>query len=111
MTGFSDDTEGAGFTPEGVPQTDTQIPAGSLTVKVISFTCGSSPSIDPVEVYADAGASNGNTNQFRWAGGHWIYNLDTKALGLTTGGCYRIDVYLDGVKISTQQYAIFKPVK
>ena len=27
--------------------------------------------------------SNGGTNQFRWSGEHWIYNLDSKAMGLT----------------------------
>ena len=41
----------------------------------------------------------------------WHYNLDTKALGLVTNQCYRLDVYLDGVRISTQQFAIFKPTK
>ena len=67
--------------------------------------------MDGVELYSDAGASNGNTNDFRPTGDHWIYNLDTKALGLVTNQCYRLDVYLDGVRISTQQFAIFKPTK
>ena len=53
----------------------------------------------------------GIPTSFRYTGGSWIYNLDTKALGLQTGSCYRLDVYLDTFKISTQTYAIFKPVK
>jgi hypothetical protein len=47
---------------------------------------------DPVEEYADAGQSSAGTNLFRWAtdstvpgGGFWIYNLDSKALGLVVG--------------------------
>lgn len=40
-----------------------------------------------------------------------MYNLKTSELGLITNNCYRIDIYLNGVKISTQQFAIFKPVK
>ena len=61
--------------------------------------------------YADAGASNDNTNDFRATSDHWIYNLDTTGLGLVTNKCYRLDVSLDGIRISTQQFAVFKPTK
>jgi hypothetical protein len=96
---------------EGVNQSSTQIAEGRLTIKVSGVTCGSQAALDPVETYADAGASNGNTDWFRANGTGWIYNLDTTSLKLVTGKCYRLDVYLDGVRISTQQYAIFQPVK
>jgi hypothetical protein len=55
--------------------------------------------------------SNAGTDQFRASGDSWIYNLDTGALKLVTGNCYRLDVYLSGIKISTQQFAIFQPTK
>jgi hypothetical protein len=95
----------------GVQQTNTQIADGRLTIRVNAASCDASIPTDPVETYADAGASNGNTDVFRYSSGSWIYNLDTKALGLVTGSCYRLDVYLDSIRISTQTYAIFKPVK
>jgi hypothetical protein len=43
------------------------------------------------------GLSNGNTDQFRWSPPQWIYNCDTKALGLTTNKCCRLDVYVTSV--------------
>ena len=95
----------------GVIQTNTQIAAAALTIKVIGMTCGSTAAVDPVETYADAGMSNAGTNEFRASGNGWIYNLDTTALKLSTGNCYRLDVYLDGVKISTQHFAVFQPIK
>jgi VCBS repeat-containing protein len=100
-------------TLEGVPQTSSHLPEGALTIRVTAASCTTWAPDDPVEEYVatDAGNSNGNTNQFRWSGSHWIYNLNTKGLGLITNSCYRLDVYLDGVKISTQRFAIFKPVK
>jgi len=102
---------------EGVNQSSAQIPEGLLTINVNAITCGSSVVVDDVELYADAGQSSGNTNMFRANGDSWIYNLDTKALGLVTNQCYRLDVYLKsspsaaGVRISTQQFAVFKPTK
>ena len=96
---------------EGTNQSSGQIAEGRLTISVNLVTCGSSAATDGIELYADAGASNGNTNQFRATGDSWIYNLDTKALGLVTTKCYRLDVYLDGAKISTQQFAVFQPTK
>jgi hypothetical protein len=102
---------------DGVSQTATQIPNGALTIGVSMVTCGSNIVTDGVELYEDSGNANGGTNQFRWTDDHWHYNLDTKALALTTDKCYRLDVYLKNavtglpVRISTQQFAIFKPVK
>jgi hypothetical protein len=95
----------------GAQQTGTQIPAGSLTIKVVKTVCSSGAPVDTIEQYADAGTSSGNTDQFRVSGDSWIYNLDTKALNMTVNDCYRLDVYLSGVKISTQHFAIFQPVK
>ncbi len=53
---------------------------------------------DDIEVYA-AGASN-TGNLFRWdsSGPFWIYNLDTSALKMNVGNCYRINVYYGGVR-------------
>ena len=102
---------------DGVAQTTSQITEGNLTIAVNVASCANGAITDTIEIYEDTGASSGNTNQFRWTGGDWHYNLDTKALGMVTNQCYRLDVYLKNpvtgnpVRISTQQYAIFKPVK
>ena len=85
-----------------------------MTIKVIGAACSPSTATNPVEEYADAGNSNGNTNVFRWTTDSWIYNLDTTGLGLTVNKCYRLDVYIGGVgaiRASTSTYALFKPVK
>jgi hypothetical protein len=78
---------------------------------------------DPVEEYADAGASASNTNLFRWSadatapgGGFWIYNLDSKALGLIVGSNYRVDIYVGGspttgTKATVDDWAVLQPVK
>ncbi len=95
----------------GVQQTSTHIAEGLLTIKVVTTSCSTGVQSDTIEQYADAGSSNGNTNQFRATGSGWIYNLDTKALSMTINSCYRLDVYLSGVKISTQHFAIFQPTK
>ena len=102
---------------DGMNQSSALVPEGLLSINVNPVTCSGSLLTDDVELYADAGASNGNTNMFRANGDGWIYNLDTTGSNLTTGQCYRLDVYLKAnasapaVRISTQQYAIFKPVK
>jgi hypothetical protein len=86
----------------------------------VGSNCAAGSGADPIDEYADAGSSNGNTNLFRWTSGSpgfWIYNLDTKALGLVTNNCYRLDVYLNAttgptaIKLSTGVWAIFKPVR
>ncbi|HZJ47317.1 MAG TPA: kelch repeat-containing protein [Pyrinomonadaceae bacterium] len=99
----------------GVP-----VEAGTVLMRVMGSNCTADDGNSLVEEYADAGNANGNTNLFRWnAGtpGFWIYNLDTKALGLATNNCYRLDVYLNSytgptaIKLSTSIFALFKPVK
>jgi hypothetical protein len=76
---------------------------------------GGTPS-DPVETYADAGLSSGGTNAFRWStDGFWIYNLDSKALGLVTNTVYRVDAYVGTgstrTKATRDSWAILQPVK
>jgi Divergent InlB B-repeat domain len=98
---------------DGVKLGPTTTP-GDVTMRVVGASCSPSTATDPVEEYADAGNSNGGTNLFRWASDGLIYNLDTKALGLITGKCYRLDVYIGGtgaIYASASTYALFKPVK
>jgi PKD repeat protein len=86
-------------------------PTAAVTIKVpyLSQTTSSS---DPVEIYADAGASSAGTSSFRWStDGFWIYNLDSKALGLITGNTYRVDAYVDDVRATTDTWALLRPVK
>jgi hypothetical protein len=66
----------------------------------------------PGQQYADAGQSSAGTNQFRWdaTAQAWVYNLDTKALGLVTGSCYRIGVSVNGTPV-TNAFAVFQPTK
>jgi hypothetical protein len=43
--------------------------------------------------------------------GFWIFNLDTKALGLSVGSpSYEINVWLNGTQI-TNTYGLFTPTK
>ncbi len=98
---------------DGVKLTASTVP-GEVTIRVVGAACSPSSATDPVEEYADAGTSNGNTNLFRWTSDSWIYNLDTSGLGLTVNKCYRLDVYIGGVgaiRASSSTYALFKPVK
>jgi galactose oxidase-like protein len=97
----------------GVAISDTS----TVLMKVVGSNCEAGSGTDPIDEYADAGASNGNTNLFRWTAPHWTYNLDTRALGLATNACYRLDVYIGSttgstaIKASAMRWAIFKPVK
>jgi PKD domain len=85
-------------------------PATDVTIKV-SKTVGGGTG-DPVEEYADAGQSSAGTNAFRWSSdGFWIYNLDSKALGLSVGTNYRVDILVDGVKATVDTWAVLQPVK
>ncbi|HUG65966.1 MAG TPA: hypothetical protein VMK83_12170 [Gaiellaceae bacterium] len=98
---------------DGVRLDSSTIP-GDVTMRVVGANCAPSTATDPVDEYADAGNSNGNTNLFRWTSEGLIYNLDTKALGLTVNKCYRLDVYIGGtgaIRASDSTYALFKPVK
>jgi hypothetical protein len=92
--------------------TDANAP-GPVTVAVSKLaSCSSSAGSDPIATYADAGQSSAGTNQFRYdaTAQAWIYNLDTKALGLVTGNCYRIDVSVNGTQIANA-FAVFQPTK
>lgn len=86
-------------------------PTTAVTI-FVSKTSGSGGTPDPVEVYADAGASSAGTDLFRWStDGFWIYNLDSKGLGLTTNNYYRVDVYVGAVKATVDTWAVLQPVK
>lgn len=85
-------------------------PTTAVTIK-ISKTSGSGTG-DPVEQYADAGESSSGTNAFRWStDGFWIYNLDSKALGLVVNNLYRIDVYVGTVQATADNWGVLQPVK
>jgi hypothetical protein len=84
-------------------------PGPLVTIKVTK-TSGSGTS-DPIETYADAGESSAGTNEFRYADGFWIYNLDSKALGLVVDKMYRIDVYVNGAQATITNWAVLQPVK
>lgn len=91
----------------GAPVSD---PTKTVTIKT-SKTSGTGTG-DPVEEYADAGQSASNTNQFRWStDGFWIYNLDSKTLGLVVNNNYRVDIYVGAVKATTDTWAVLQPVK
>ncbi len=45
------------------------------------------------------------------AWGFWIYNLDSKALGLVVNNLYRVDVYVGLVKATVANWAVLQPVK
>ena len=86
-------------------------PGADVTIRV-SKTSGSGGSSDPVEEYADAGQSSAGTDEFRWStDGFWIYNLDSKALGLVVNNLYRVDIYVGTVKATTTNWAVLQPVK
>jgi hypothetical protein len=96
----------------GTALTDQNAP-GPVTIAVSKLaSCSNIAGIDPVESYADAGQSSAGTNLFRYDANAeaWMYGLDTKALGLVTGNCYRIDVSVAGTKI-TNAFAVFQPTK
>ena len=86
-------------------------PTADVTIKVTKTT-GGGGSGDPVEEYADAGQSSAGTDHFRWStDGFWIYNLDSKALGLVVDNAYRVDIYVGAVKATTSNWAVLQPVK
>ena len=102
-------------------QTYVTDPAALVKIGV-STVAPSGGSSDVVEVYADAGASNGNTAFFRWSsdpaapgGGFWIYNLDSRTAlngsALIINTTYRVDVFVGTVKATATKWALLKPVK
>jgi PKD repeat protein len=84
-------------------------PGPVVTIKVTK-TSGTGTS-DTVEEYADAGSSNAGSDEFRPADGFWIYNLDSKAMGLVIGTLYRVDVFVNGAKATVTNWAVLSPVK
>jgi hypothetical protein len=98
---------------QGTTQFTDQNTPGPVTIAVSKLTtCSSSAGSDPIASYADAGQSSAGTNQFHYdtTAQAWLYNLDTKALGLVIGNCYRIDVSVNGTQI-TNAFAVFQPTK
>jgi len=96
-----------------MPVTGSDTPTPFVTINVSKLeSCSSTAGSDPIESFADAGSSSAGTNQLRWnaLAGEWDYNLDTKALGLITGNCYRIDISLNGSQLSNA-FAVYQPTK
>jgi hypothetical protein len=96
----------------GSPLTDQNAP-GPVTVAISKLaSCSTIAGSDPVANYADAGQSSAGTDQFNFDPGSqaWQYGLDTRALGLVTGNCYRIDVSVNGTQI-TNAFAVYQPTK
>ena len=90
--------------------TDQNSP-GPVTIGVSKLaSCASGITGDTIASYADAGQSSAGTNQYRFEAGSqvWIYNLDTRALALITGSCYRIDTAVNGTQISNA-FVVLKP--
>jgi hypothetical protein len=83
---------------DGVPQVDTNTPAGAVTIGVATTSCTVTTETDDIEAYA-AGSSNSGL-QFRWdpIGGFWIYNLDTSSFAMKVSACYQGSVYLGGTR-------------
>ncbi len=76
----------------------------------------STSAADAVESYTDSGSATTGTDQFRWsddAPGLWIYNLDTRAFGMATGSCYRLDVYLGNTLVTSDatEWAVLEMTK
>lgn len=95
----------------GTAITDLNAP-GRVTIAVSGFACGNGAGTDPVTTYADAGQSSAGTSQFRYdaLAQAWVYNLDTKALSLVTGNCYRVDISINGTPV-TNAFAVLQPTK
>ena len=87
-------------------------PTTQVSIGVKHATVSDGTAVDGVEAYADAGQSSAGTNLFRWSSdGFWIYNLDSKNLGLVTNDVYRVDAYVAGVQATKTTWALLKPVK
>jgi hypothetical protein len=92
--------------------TQSNVTDPNRVVKIASGKVGDSgATLDGIETYADAGASSAGTNLFRYSTGFWIYNLDSKALGMLVNSTYRIDAYVDGVKATKDTWGLLMPVK
>jgi hypothetical protein len=84
--------------------------SGEVVTIALNKTALNVGGADAVESFADPGASNGNTDEFRWsADGFWIYNLDSKALGMESGSLYELKVLVDDIQTSIT--AILQPTR
>lgn len=94
---------------DGAAITDANAP-GPVTLVVTDLgVCGGGSSTDPVEVYA-AGSSSGDAFRYDATAGAWLYNLDTRKMGLASGHCYRLDVLVNGIQ-AENAWAILQPVR
>lgn len=93
----------------GTAITDQNAP-GPVTIAVSGPVACSSASGDGGAAFADAGQSNGDTNQYRFdaTSQTWIYNLDTRPLGLAVGNCYRIDTEVNGTAVKNS-FVVIRP--
>ncbi len=89
------------------PVTD---PAANVTIKVSKTSGTRQPAIRSRSTRtqasrAPAPMSSGGRDPF------WIYNLDSKDLGLVVNNLYRVDVYVGPVKATVANWAVLQPVK
>jgi PKD repeat protein len=83
---------------------------GEVVTASLTKTPVAGSGTDAIETFADAGASSGNTDLFRWSlDGFWIYNLDSKALGMASSSTYELKVLVDG--IAAEFSAALQPTK
>ena len=96
---------------DGAALTESNAP-GPVTLSVTDQgACASGGATDAVDVYAaGSSASAGSALRYDAIAGAWVYNLDTKAMRLTSGHCYRLDVSVNGVQ-ATNAWVILEPVK
>ncbi len=96
------------LTAGGAAVTGSDVPTPAVTLGTpVQVTCAGGSSVDAVETYASS-PSTGSL-AFSWNnGGFWELNLSVKSLGLTIGSCYRLDVYVNGAKV-TNAFAVYRP--
>jgi hypothetical protein len=95
---------------DGAPVTDANAP-GPVTISVTDLgLCGTEGTIDPVDAYGAGSSSSGNAFRYDATAEAWVYNLNTRAMGLRSGNCYRLDVSVNGTQ-ATNAWAILEPVR
>jgi hypothetical protein len=94
----------------------------AVTIALSKASGTSGVTTDGVETYADAGASNGGTNVFRWSadatapgGGIWIYNLDSRnaisGSPMVVNQLYRVNIYVGANVATASDWALLRAVK